>query len=77
MTDQVSRLQASFRSQQASNSELLSRLADITSKWRDSVAENARLSTENVAVRAQVADLQMQLMMYQPQQHQRQQWAGI
>jgi inosine-uridine nucleoside N-ribohydrolase len=49
---------------------MLGRMADVTSKWQATVAENARLNAALSAAKGEVAELQQQLLQYQQQQQQ-------
>lgn len=60
-------LQRRLDTLQENHTSMLQRMADVTSKWQATVAENAQLHAALAAATAELAQLQQQLLPYQQQ----------
>jgi dynactin complex subunit len=67
-----SELQQRVDAQRSEHATMLARMADVTSKWQATVAENARLNAALSAAKSEAAELQQLLMQCQQQQQQQQ-----
>jgi hypothetical protein len=65
LLDQNSELQQRVDQQRCEHASMLGRMADVTSKWQATVAENARLNAALSAAKAEAAELQQLLMQFQ------------
>lgn len=79
MSNKHSEAKQKLETLRSENTDLLSRLSDITGKWQATVALNASLQHENAKSKTEVVDLQqqirdMQAQLQQLQQMQMQQW---
>ncbi|WIA20420.1 hypothetical protein OEZ85_004833 [Tetradesmus obliquus] len=65
LSAKVASLQAKLDSQRGETSQLLARLADVTSKWQATVLENASLNAKNGELQAQLGEVQHAAAMVQ------------